>query len=104
MNPLSGFLSRCWLHPRDLARATRRGRKAANDPFARRIREQEAASCVFPAMPFRQIRSKIMRSFMGRDIAGVALAATAALSAAPADAQYYRHYHHHHGDDAAWAV
>ena len=44
-----------------------------------------------------------MRSFIGKSIAGLALASTVALTAAPADAQYYRR-HHHHGDDAAWAV
>ena len=46
-----------------------------------------------------------MRSLIGKCIAGVALASTVALTAAPADAQYYRHnYRHHHDDDAAWAI
>ena len=44
-----------------------------------------------------------MRSFIGKSIAGVVIASTVALSAAPADAQRYRR-HHHHGDDAGWAI
>ncbi|MDB5670781.1 MAG: hypothetical protein JWO25_1740 [Alphaproteobacteria bacterium] len=42
-----------------------------------------------------------MRSIIGKSIAGVVLASTVALSAAPADAQRYRR---HHGDDAAVAI
>jgi hypothetical protein len=43
-----------------------------------------------------------MRSLIGKSIAGLALASTVALTAAPADAQRYRR--HHHDDDAAWAI
>jgi hypothetical protein len=46
-------------------------------------------------------RSRIMRSFIGKTIAGLAIASTVALTAAPADAQRYRR---HHDDDAAWAI
>jgi hypothetical protein len=45
-----------------------------------------------------------MRNLFRKSIAGLALASTVALTAAPADAQRYRRYHRHHGDDAALAI
>ena len=43
-----------------------------------------------------------MRSFIGKSIAGLAIASTVALTAAPAEAQRYRR--HHNNDDAALAI
>ena len=45
-----------------------------------------------------------MRNLIRKSALGLALASMTALTAAPADAQYYRHYRHHHDDDAAWAI
>ncbi|HEY0413258.1 MAG TPA: hypothetical protein VGD66_08950 [Allosphingosinicella sp.] len=43
-----------------------------------------------------------MTNVLKKGIIGAAVAATVAVTASPADAQYRRH--RHHGDDAAWAV
>ena len=45
-----------------------------------------------------------MTKLLRNSVAGLALASTLALTAAPADAQRYRRYHRHHDDDAAWAI
>ena len=45
-----------------------------------------------------------MRNWIGKSALGLALASMTALTAGPADAQYYRHHNRHHDDDAAWAI